>query len=214
MTRAAANVAPVAHAAPALLHVRGLSRPGLRCEALSLAAAECVAITGPSGAGKTLLLRAIADLDPCSGEVLLDGTPRPRIAGPEWRRRVMLVPAEPGWWAVQVLEHFYRPPPPALLERLGFADQTLDWAIDRLSTGERQRLALARALVLEPQVLLLDEPTSALDADSRRAVETLLRDFLRGGGAILMTTHDPRQARRMGARAVRVANGVVSRDVP
>jgi ABC-type multidrug transport system ATPase subunit len=195
--------------AAALLRVRKLARANLACARLDLAAGECVAITGASGAGKTLLLRAIADLDPSTGDVSLAGESRLAMSAPDWRRRVILVPAEPAWWAVQVLEHFYRTPPPALLEHLGFADETLDWAIDRLSTGERQRLALARALVLEPRVLLLDEPTSALDARSKHDVEGLLTEFLAGGGAVLMTTHEPEQVSRLGAREVGIRGGVV-----
>ena len=61
---------------------------------------------GPSGAGKTLLLRAIADLDPNQGLVSLEGRDRSTIPGPEWRRLVGYVPAEPGWWAETVGEHF------------------------------------------------------------------------------------------------------------
>ena len=192
-----------------LLVVRDLRAAAIECRALELAAGECLAVQGPSGSGKTLLLRALADLDPAAGEVRLDGALRESVPGPGWRRQVMLVPAEPGWWALQVREHFYRDPSPDLLSGLGFEPATLDLAVERLSTGERQRLALARALVLEPRVLLLDEPTSALDAASKAAVESLLGDFLGAGGGIVMTTHEPAQAERLGARAVSVAQGQV-----
>jgi len=201
----------VPEAAPreGLLRVRHLVADGVRCPALEVGSGECVAVTGASGSGKTRLLRALADLDPAAGEVSLGGESWRQLSGPRWRQQVMLVPAEPGWWAVQVLEHFYRAPEPALLEQLGFSDETLDWAIDRLSTGERQRLALARALVLEPRVLLLDEPTSALDDVSKQQVERLLGAFMGGGGGILMTTHEPAQIERLGARQVRVDQGMV-----
>ena len=96
---------------------------------------------------------------------------------------------------------------PPLLKEPTTAVRTLDWAIDRLSTGERQRLALARALVLEPRVLLLDEPTSALDDKSKGCVEAVLDEFLEAGGAILMTSHDAAQSERMAGRRVAVAAG-------
>ena len=194
-------------AAGALLLVKGLRGTGIECENLRLEAGQCVVVSGPSGAGKTLLLRAIADLDPAQGRFELEGVPRQRIAAPRWRRQVMLVPAEPAWWAVQVLEHFLEPPAAELLSRLGFADETLDWAIDRLSTGERQRLALARALVLKPRVLLLDEPTSALDDAAKGCVEAVLDEFLKAGGAILMTSHDGEQIKRMARRRIQVEAG-------
>jgi phosphate-transporting ATPase len=196
-------------AGAALLQVRGLLTTVVRCAELEVRAGQCVALTGASGSGKTRLFRAIADLDPNEGEVTLAGKRREQYAAPAWRRQVMFVPAEPGWWAVQVLAHFYTAPGERLLNRLGFADETLDWAIDRLSTGERQRLALARALVLEPRVLLLDEPTSALDDDNKRAVESLLHEFVDDGGAIIFTTHETEQIVRMGAHERCIEDGEV-----
>ena len=89
-----------------LLQVRGLRTKILKPVSFSLAAGECIAVRGPSGAGKTLLLRAVADLDPNQGEVSLEGRDRSTIPGPEWRRLVGYVPAEPGWWAETVGEHF------------------------------------------------------------------------------------------------------------
>ena len=176
---------------------------------LSVNAGECLCITGPSGGGKSLLLRAIADLDAAEGDVRLAGESRSAMSAPAWRRRVMLVSAEPAWWDVQVVAHFLVPPAPQLLARLGFGDETLDWAVDRLSTGERQRLALARAVVLSPRVLLLDEPTAALDDDSKLAVEALLREHLAQGGGVLMTSHERAQVARLATREMTVRDGRV-----
>ena len=107
---------------------------------------------GPSGAGKTLLLRAIADLDPNEGLVTLDGVNRSTIAGPEWRRLVGYVPAEPGWWADTVGEHFREwEAALAFVRDLGFSEEAAAWPIHRLSTGERLRLALVRALMIRPK---------------------------------------------------------------
>jgi phosphate-transporting ATPase len=89
-----------------MLHVCDLRTAILKPASFALAMGECIAIRGPSGARKTLLLRAIADLDPNQGLVTLDGCDRSTIAAPTWRRLVGYVPAEPGWWAETVGEHF------------------------------------------------------------------------------------------------------------
>src|SRR6202047_3852933 len=89
-----------------ILQVRNLRTSILKPASFSLSAGEAVAVRGPSGAGKTLLLRAVADLDPNEGVVTLDGRDRSTIAGPEWRRLVGYVPAEPGSWAGTVGVYF------------------------------------------------------------------------------------------------------------
>lgn len=176
---------------------------------LEVPAGGCVAIAGPSGAGKSLLLRMIADLDPNEGEVLLDGHERRGFTAPEWRRRVVYSAAEPGWWFDTVAPHF---PGPAmdtarrLAPRLGLPPDLLDGPVIRLSTGERQRLALIRAMALESPVLLLDEPTGALDQDSTRLVEVVLRERLAAGTGILLVSHSPEQAARLGNRQFRMEN--------
>jgi phosphate-transporting ATPase len=191
-----------------MLTVRDLSRPGLAPATLDVADGEAVAIVGPSGAGKTLLLRAIADLDPNSGAVALDGANRDGLSGPDWRRRVGYLAAEAGWWADRVGDHF---PEPAAATRwiieLGLTETALDWQIARLSTGEKQRLALARLLVNGPRVLLLDEPTSALDAASVTRAEAVLRDRLAAGASLVFTTHDPDQAARLAGRILTMTAG-------
>ena len=85
--------------------------------------------------------------------------------------------------------------------------EAASWPVARLSTGERQRLALLRAIARAPRVLLLDEPTSGLDTDSVARVESLLLDQLAHGVGILMVTHDPAQANRVGTRHMRLADG-------
>ena len=181
--------------------VRDLRTAILKPASFALSMGECIAIRGPSGAGKTLLLRAIADLDPNAGTVILESRDRSTIPGPEWRRLVGYVPAEPGWWAETVGEHFAdRAAAAAFLKNLGFPDETETWPISRLSTGERLRLALVRALIMRPKVLLLDEPTASLDAASVAAVESLIAAERRSGLAVLWVTHDPSQARRIADR--------------
>jgi ABC-type multidrug transport system ATPase subunit len=177
----------------------------------SLRGGEIIAVRGPSGSGKSLMLRAIADLDPAEGEVTLDGTARARIPAPEWRRRVGFVPAESGWWADRVGEHFADgAASSALIEALGIDPAALDWEVRRLSTGERQRLAIARALALEPEVWLFDEPTAALDAEAARLVERVIAQGRDRGAAILLVTHDAAQAARLAGRSLFMAGGCLT----
>ena len=168
---------------------------------MELEAGECVAITGASGSGKSLLLRMVADLDSNEGEAWLDGAARSGMSAPAWRRQVAYAAAESGWWGDMVLEHF--PDPVAartLAPALGLKPVLFDGHVLRLSTGEKQRLALLRTLLAAPPVLLLDEPTGALDEASQAMVESVLAERLAGGVAVLMVTHDPGQARRLGRR--------------
>ncbi len=184
----------------ASLRLQGVAPQGLEPVDLNLAAGELVLLSGPSGSGKSLLLRAIADLDPNPGEVWLDGTARSALPAPQWRRRVALLPAEAHWWADRVGDHL---PDAAtdLLAGLGFGPDTLDWAVSRLSTGERQRLALARVLLNRPAALLLDEATANLDPPNRDRVEALVEAYrVEQGAAVLWVSHDPDQRRRLGGR--------------
>jgi ABC-type iron transport system FetAB ATPase subunit len=178
--------------------------------ALSLETGTCAAITGPSGSGKSLFLRMVADLDPNHGEVWLQGRERGSMPAPEWRRQASYVAAESGWWADQVIDHFpnnRRSEVASLAARLGLRADILDAPVAQLSTGEKQRLALQRALVLDPPVLLLDEPTGPLDEESVVRVEALLRERMAGGTAILLVTHDPAQAARLGQQRYRMQAG-------
>lgn len=169
----------------------------------------CVAIIGPSGAGKSLLLRAVADLDPNNGSVRLNGQAREEMPAYEWRRKVSFVPAESGWWADRVGDHFVNgDKAEEMLATVGMSE-TLDWEVNRLSTGERHRLAIVRALQMEPRALLLDEPTAALDADMTNAVERLIRQQMENDVCVLMVTHDEEQAARIAGRSIRLSSGQI-----
>jgi putative ABC transport system ATP-binding protein len=182
-----------------MLTVSGLKRLHLSVS-FDLQDGECIALQGPSGAGKTLLLRSIADLDPSEGTVKLDETLREAMPAPAWRKRVTYLAAEPGWWSDTVQEHFTNwDDALPLVERLGLPADCGPWPIQRLSTGERQRLGLVRALMLRSRVLLLDEPTSALDSASA-AVESLIAECVANGTSVIWSTHDNAQARRVGSR--------------
>lgn len=190
-----------------MLRIAGLRSPLAGPFDLEVPAGACIAITGPSGSGKSLFLRMIADLDPSQGDVALDDRDRRSVPAPEWRRRVVYNAAETGWWDDQVAPHFpLLSRARAMAPALGLDNTLLDGAVLRLSTGERQRLALIRALLLEPRVLLLDEPTGALDAASTELVEAILRQRLSAGATIVMVTHSPEQATRLGHQHFRMAD--------
>ncbi len=193
-----------------VLEIRHLSRPGLGPVDLSLGRGECIALSGPSGSGKSIFMRAIADLDPNSGEVSLDGRSRDAAPAPDWRRKVVYVPAEAGWWADRVADHFPDPDiatPVAV--RLGLPADALSWEIQRLSTGEKQRLALTRAFLTTPKVMLLDEPTSGLDPEATAKVEGMLRERIGLGVAVMLVTHDAAQAERLAAWRYGMEKGVL-----
>ena len=170
--------------------------------------AQTVGIQGGSGAGKTRLLRAIADLDPNEAQIALGGIERQDFAPTEWRRAVGLLPAAPLWWRDTPMEHFHQDPSPRLL-RIGLRpERILRAPIELLSSGERQRLAFARILDREPRVLLLDEPTANLDPESRLLVEKEAIHYQgQTGCPILWVSHDSDQLRRMASRIFLLAQG-------
>jgi ABC-type lipoprotein export system ATPase subunit len=189
------------------LVVEDLKSPLAGPFSIAVARGEALAISGPSGSGKSLFLRMLADLDPCSGGIWLDGVARASVAADAWRRRMPYVAAESGWWARTVPEHFapaHLDRARALAERLGVAAEAFEGPVERLSTGERQRLALIRALVLDTSALLLDEPTGPLDPVSVERVEAVLRERAAAGALIVMVSHDPDQPARLGARRMRM----------
>ncbi len=190
-----------------LLVVQDLHTDFIHQTSFSLPFSSCLGLHGKSGSGKTLLLRAIADLDVNDGEVWLENTPRSQFTGPQWRRRVALLPAESQWWGDVVVEHA-RDWPQNLLTALGFSQDVLGWQISRLSSGEKQRLALVRMLANQPRVLLLDEPTANLDAGNIVIVEKIVHDYLQQNrAAAIWVSHDRTQLGRVASRRAEMARG-------
>ena len=191
------------------LTIENLSLRHIAAVSLTVEAAECVTISGASGAGKTLLMRAISDLEPHQGQVYLDGVECSRFRPPEWRRSVGLLPSESQWWRDTVGEHF-KTRPAEWLEMLAFEPDVMTWPVSRLSSGERQRLAFLRLLGNQPRVLLLDEPTANLDPENIRRVERVLslyRDAHRP--ACLWISHDADQIRRVSLRHFKLKSGTL-----
>lgn len=163
-----------------------------------IGACRCTAIVGASGSGKTTLLRVLNRLEePTSGRVLLDGNPIKDMDVLGLRRRVGLVRQQPVLLAATGRDEVRagRPELPEpriveLLRQVGLPESMIDRGTDRLSGGEAQRLCLARALALEPEVLLLDEPTSALDGVNVALIAELARGHVAAGGSVVLVSHD------------------------
>ncbi|MQS16291.1 ATP-binding cassette domain-containing protein [Streptomyces kaniharaensis] len=178
-------------------------------------ASACTALVGPSGAGKSTLLRLLNRLaEPTSGLVRFQGRPLPQLDVLELRRRVALVGQQPVLLTDRVLDDLRvgrtdleEERAAALLERVGLPAGMLERATAGLSGGEAQRVCLARALAVEPQVLLLDEPTSALDAASAQAVEHTIKDLVAGGLAVVLVSHNTPQARRIADHVLVLRDG-------
>ena len=191
------------------LRIERLQRPGVNAKGVVIEAGGCTTMHGTSGSGKTLLLRAVADLDEAEGEVWLDEQARSEMSGPQWRQRVGYVAAESHWWDSLVREHAqdWRTDQ---LEALGFESAVLDWEVQRLSSGERQRLAIARTLAGSPSALLLDEPTANLDQKNTDRVERLIAAWRQQtGGCVLWVSHDPAQRSRISNTQLEIRDGTL-----
>ena len=181
--------------------------------------AEVLAIVGPSGAGKSSFLRLLNRLDePTEGTVLIDGTDYREIPPTELRSRIGFVPQEPALRDGTVAENVTIGP---RLRDQRISDEAVDRLLARvdldgyasrdvstLSGGEAQRVAIARTIITEPEVVLLDEPTASLDAGAEARVETLLTDLITESDlTCVLVTHDREQARRLADRVAIFEDG-------
>lgn len=176
---------------------------------IEVAEGQCLAIDGPSGSGKTRFLRAIADLDKARGHVSLDGIDREELPAYQWRKRVRYISAEPGWWTQTPRQAFTIKKTETeqlhkQLAELNLTSDLLDRHVSRLSTGERQRLALIRALHDEPRAILFDEPTASLDSANTALVEELIRYQLLRQKIVLLVSHDRAQIARIATAELRL----------
>ena len=175
------------------------------------------ALVGPSGSGKSTLLRLLNRLaDPDQGTVRFHGTDVRELDPLELRRRVGLVPQLPAPVAGTVADnvcfgprlHGEQVDPEQPLRLAGLDPSFAERDASRLSVGEQQRVMLARALALEPEVLLLDEPTAALDEDTKEAVEATLTGL--PAVSLVLVTHERAQAERLADRIIRLEGGRVT----
>jgi putative ABC transport system ATP-binding protein len=175
------------------------------------------AILGPSGSGKSTLLRLLNRLaDPDSGTVRFRGTDVRELDPLELRRSATLVPQLPAPVPGSVADNVRfgpgllgrRPDPTDFLRMAGLDGGFAERDAARLSVGEQQRVMLARALALEPEVLLLDEPTAALDDAAKEGVERTLAELGdQSGLSLVVVTHERAQAERLADRVVRLEGG-------
>jgi heme exporter protein A len=198
-------------------------KPVLRGVALMVPIGATVALLGPNGAGKTTLLRILATLArPSAGEVTIDGLDLRRDAQ-AIRQRIGYLGHQPMLYkeltAEENLDFFARmygvsdrqARVDALLERVGLQQRAKDRVRD-LSRGQTQRLALARALLHEPSLLLLDEPDSGLDEQGVALLEEVLRERAARGQTTILTTHDLAWGLRVAGQAVALVTGRVTYD--
>ena len=212
-------------AVAAALDIRGLHKRfgdtrAVRGLDLRLRAGEFYALLGPNGAGKTTTLRMVAGLlKPDSGSIHIFG--EDLAAHPERAKQALAwVPDEPmlydrlrggeylefvaGLWRLDAAQAAARAG--KLLQWLGLWEQRNAYA-ETYSKGMRQKLALAGALLHEPRLLILDEPLTGLDAAAARQVKDLLRDIVRQGATVVLTTHILEVAERLAERIGIIASG-------
>ncbi len=183
---------------------------------------EITSVTGESGSGKTTLLRLLNKLtSPHAGRITYRNTPLGEYDSVLLRREVVMLPQHPVVFPGSIADNLQAglafsdrlPAPPEAVERVMAQVQlskpvTADAAT--LSGGEKQRLALARILLMEPPVLLLDEPSSALDEDTAAGViRSLSCDIRDSGRTLIMVTHDRRLAAAISDREIRIRDNTL-----
>jgi ABC-2 type transport system ATP-binding protein len=193
---------------------------------LDVAGGEIVALLGPNGAGKTTTMRMLAGLiAPTTGSVGIAGTPLTRTTATGIRRRLGFLTEAPGLWDrltvrenLRVYAGIYALQNPdrvidRWLARFGL-DRAASTRAAELSKGMRQKVALARALLHDPTMLLLDEPTSGLDPEVARSVRDLLVERRAAGCAILVSTHNLAEAERLADRVAVLQTRLLALDAP
>jgi ABC-2 type transport system ATP-binding protein len=189
-------------------------------------AGEILALLGPNGAGKTTTMRMLAGLiAPTGGSVALDGVELTRATGGVLRARLGFLTEAPGLWDrlsvrenLRVFGGIYGLADldgrvNRILDRFELSDHATVRAAE-LSKGMRQKVAIARALLHDPKILLLDEPTSGLDPAIARSVRLLLEERRAAGGAVLVSTHNLDEAERLADRVAVLQQRLLAIDAP
>lgn len=186
---------------------------------LQVSPGDCLSIVGASGSGKSTLLKLCSDLiSPTSGEIYFKGKPYADYEPIQLRRKISYCLQTPILFGKQVAENLNFPFKIRkeavdqgriiqLLERFNLNESFLEKEIQNLSGGEKQRIAIIRHLLYEPEILLLDEATSALDTENAKMVETYIQELNQKGVTILWVTHQLEQSRRIFNKRIIVGEG-------
>ena len=216
----------------ALIEVEALSKaygllPALRDVSFRVGRGECVRLLGANGSGKSTLLRALAGLSkPSSGQIRIGGWEMPKEAG-QARAQIGLVAHQPLLYENLTARenlHFFgklyaikreeRERRSAELLRRVDLHRRADSLVRTFSRGMKQRLSLARALLHQPDLLLLDEPYSGLDQKAGELLDELLLAAKSGGQTIVMSTHQLERGAQFAERALILSRGRISFDGP
>lgn len=196
-------------------------RDALKVDSLSIQKGETLAVVGPNGAGKSTFLLALAHLLKLSkGEITLHGKPQKEWNDLEYRRRIAFVFQDPLLMDMSVRENialglkFRKMDKTETMERVHRwakamgVDKLLERRAGQLSGGEAQRVSLARAFVLDPELLLMDEPFSAVDPQTRQILlEDLSRVLAEDHRTTIFVTHNLREAAQFGDRVAVIIGG-------
>ena len=201
------------------LSARQVAIPGrLHLTDLDVRGGELVALVGPNGGGKTSLLRALARIETAAGVVAIDGEDLDQAPLARRRQILSFLPASRDvTWPISARDvialGFGRPDPDRIDDLISLLELEVlaDRPVDRLSTGERARVLLARALAGKPRVLLLDEPLSNLDPYWVLRIMAILETAAQSGQAVLVALHDLAQLHHF-SRALLIADGGVQMD--
>ncbi|HMA60865.1 MAG TPA: ATP-binding cassette domain-containing protein [Halanaerobiales bacterium] len=197
----------------------------LEIEELTINESEITCIVGRSGGGKSTFLRLLNNMVSADkGEILFKGESIEKYNPIKLRREVLMLPQNPVIFSGTIRDNFtitlnynneyamadenYD----KILEKVGLKEQALDDEAEKLSGGEKQRLALARILILDPDILLLDEPSSALDEETERLIiEMVVKCIKEKNGTLIMVTHSQEIAEKYGDRIITINEGELDR---
>ncbi len=197
----------------------------LEIEELTINESEITCIVGRSGGGKSTFLRLLNNMVSADkGEILFKGESIEKYNPIKLRREVLMLPQNPVIFSGTIRDNFtitlnynneYAMADEKydkILEKVGLKEQALDDEAEKLSGGEKQRLALARILILDPDILLLDEPSSALDEETERLIiEMVVKCIKEKNGTLIMVTHSQEIAEKYGDRIITINEGELDR---